>query len=196
MSSSEYEEQPDYQDKINPYMGGMYGFNNSDLVKLALNTADILEDLKISLFALEYDPKIQGYVPSKIAKPLINELGSNQVLTVIRSLVNRNTTLSNLNEDEINRIAHGIGLALNDNFLINWRMYWPDSTYAASNWQTVILIATNSIIMSLKRALNNSEAQLLGGNTKTFIQKSEMDSSQRISQGTPPRMFPINKLFK
>lgn len=192
-TESPYEEKSQGQETvpiINPY-----NYQSSDLVRLALNSSDLMEDLRIHLLSLEFDPEKETFVSKTNSKPLIREEGARRIITIVSSIVNRNTNLSNISSEEINTIVKEIELNINDNFFDNWHIYWDNEWEAESNWKIVRSLAGNFSKLALLRAQDGGERDLLGGNTRTLIQKSEVDTSQRITQN-PSNKFPFAKIFK
>ena len=179
------------QQPVTPYIGSYS--QSSDLIRLALRSDDLIMELKLNLMGLEYDSEKDEFVNSKTSTPLINKQGANKVVSIVSSIVNRNTNLSNIQEDEINAIAREVELNINENFLYNWDVYWDTELEASSNWKIVRSMAGNYAKLSLLRAKDGGEINILGGNTKTLIQKSEMESAQRIQQSDSTRGF---KLFR
>lgn len=184
-----------------PYIPG-YTMQNSNLIDFALTHSDLIEGFRRRLLALEYNETQKEWVRSQVYAPLINEEGATKVLTLVESIVNRNTNLSNIEEDRLKLIAKEVEEKVNENFLDNWDRYWKfQSTdtksdiemQAKSNWSMIRAMTGNFAMISLLRAQNGGERNILGGNTRTLIQKSEVDSSQRISEakqgGFIPRIF-------
>ena len=168
---------------VPPYLpAGNYVSN--DLVKMAMTSYDLMDDLKVNLLGLEWNPKYKRYMRSKEIKPLITEEGAWKVITIVSSIVNRNTHLSIINdEEEINAWAREVEDNLCNDFFDNYDRYWNGVDGGVeSNWPIVQNMAGNFVKLALKRAIHGREKDILAGNTKTLIQKSEMESSQRISQ--------------
>lgn len=185
-----------------PYIGG-YQMQNTNLIDFALTHNDLVEGFRRRLLALEYDENKKEWIRSKIFTPMINEIGANKIVTIIESILNRNTNLSNIDEDRLKMIAREIEDKVNENFLDNWDIYWkfnetdtPSDVEinAKSNWSMIRAMAGNYAMISLLRAQDGGERNILGGNTRTSIIKSESDSSQRISEGKQGGFLP--KIFK
>lgn len=189
-------EQPK-QESVTPYVMG-YDNSHSDLVRLSLNVDDLIDSIKIQLLSLEYDMESEKYIQPKDAQPLINQNGAHAVITILSCLVNRNTNLSNLDEEDIRIISKELELNVNDLFLRNWDKYWDDEWEAEKFWSTVRAIVGNMVFFCLKQAKGGQHINILGGNTKTLIQKSEVDSHQRIVQNPAKSniMQGMQKIFR
>ena len=177
----------EYSQQVPPYINDL-GQGHADLVRIALNSIDLMDDLKMNLLALEWNPIEKKLIKRNDVRPLINETGAQKVITIVSSIVNRNSHLSNIDIIEINRICREIELNINKNFFDNWEQYWMDEWEAESNWSNVRMMAGNYAKLALLRAKDGIERNILVGNTKTFINKSEVDSSQKITE-VPQRKF-------
>src|SRR3990167_5128178 len=168
----------------NPYLNDQ---NNSDLVRMALTTTDLIDDLRMNLLGYEYDEKSEKFISSKKARPLINEEGANKIIIIISSFVNRNSTVSNLTEDDILKMCKEVEHVVNDHFFDKWKDYWHDQWEAEANWRIIRPMVGNYANICLRRAKDGREMSILGGGQKTFTQIQRLDSSQRITQNPSQR---------
>src|SRR3990167_5874028 len=94
-NSEYYEEaQNQFQEQQRPMVApyiNEYNTGHSDLVKLALHSGDIMDDLKMNLLALEWDSENEKWVQRNELKPLISMIGAQKIITEVSSIVNRNT---------------------------------------------------------------------------------------------------------
>ena len=172
---------------VNPYIND-FSQGHSDLVKLALNSNDLMEELRMNLLALEWNPNKKIFEKSGKMSASIKETGAQRIITVVSSIVNRNAHLSNVKDEDIRQICMEIELNLNEDFFNNWSEYWDNEWEAESNWNIVRSMAGNWAKLALLRAKDGKEMNILGGGTKTYINKSEMESSQRITE-IPQKKF-------
>lgn len=175
---------------VPPYIP-VNNYMNNDLVKMAMTSSDLMDELKINLLGLEWDKDKENFMPSKKIKRMISEAGAWKVITVISSIVNRNTHLSIINDKEqIVMLAREAEENLRHDFFDNYAEYWDNEWEAESNWPLIQSMAGNYVVMALQRAIHGREKDILAGNTKTLIQKSEMASRQQITQ-SPEKRFGI-----
>jgi hypothetical protein len=188
-----YEDQAQQDSPYNsvpPYIP-VSNYMNNDLVKMAMTSSDLMDELKVNLLGLEWDSQKESFQPSKKIKRMISEAGAWKVITVISSIVNRNTHLSIINEKEqIPRLAEEAEENLRNDFFDNYAEYWENEWEAESNWPLIQSMAGNYVILALQRAIHGREKDILAGNTKTLIQKSEQSSRQQITQN-PEKRFGI-----
>jgi hypothetical protein len=187
----ESQQVPQQQKTVAPYIND-YGFGHSDLIKLALNSSDLMEELRMNILALEWDSTLKKFVRSKEKSAMINDYGAQKIITTISSIVNRNTHLSNITDIEIDNICRELEHNICHDFFDNWHKYWENEFDTESNWRMVRSMSGNFAKLALKRAKDGIERNILGGNTKTFINKQDIDSSQRITE-LPQRRFGIFK---
>ena len=109
--------------------------DNGDLVRLALNQSDIIEDLRIKILGLEWDQKINDWRISTKIKPMMTERGLYPILSMASSTIVRNTTLSKLDKEEARKLALEIEQSTNDSLL----NYFSDGRLElnTSNWQMI-----------------------------------------------------------
>lgn len=152
---------------------------NSDLVKLSLNNDDIMQTLQIALNCLEWDSESHMFVRKKESEQLISNDGLNHIMLMLSSLINRNTTLSNLEKDDVRKLAFEFESEINFQQCINhdkWKI-------KKGNISSINIIAGNMALMALNRAKDGVEMQTLGGNTKTLRQVQDIQSRQNIIEG-------------
>jgi len=131
-------------------------------------------DPKKEIEKIEYE--LKGYVlhdgkyhkPAN-TKPLMNDEGVNAILSVVRSYVTLNTTLSNNKDDEISRIMNTMIK------IIVTLLYQKKQAYDirddAERWR-IMEIVIPRIYMAIKRSLNEGDKRFLKGQTVEHINRS------------------------
>ena len=67
---------------VNPYIND-FSQGHSDLVKLALNSNDLMEELRMNLLALEWNPVKRAFEKSEKMSASIKETGAQRIITVV-----------------------------------------------------------------------------------------------------------------
>jgi len=111
----------------------------------------IIEELKHVLRGEEFDEEKQAWV--KVRKPLLNEKGIRSIMTDIKGVVNQNTILSNLNEQEISNIIVNLGDTLRIKLSANRKEF--DINKFELN--TILFTILNMSYPALKRAYAQGE---------------------------------------
>ena len=194
-SNNQYQSPPNQQ-MVTPYIDPFNNIN-ADLIKLALTSNDILEEIRMRLLGLEWDDKNQVYVQE--TEPLMQKPGVNKIITQIASFLNRNTSMTDLPEEEITNLARQFEHNLRRDFFDNWKRYWENEWQAESNWPIVRSMAGNYAYLALRRSKEGREREILGGNTKTLISRSQVDNvngSMNSGGGQPLSAGMMGKLSK
>lgn len=111
--------------------------------------------------ALRLKGKIKNYDGSVIieGEPLMNSLGVNRMMYMMASLVNQNTILSHLENEEIGKVMMQFSDDITDDLTLNWR------AYGIVDKSTLDFIVDSIIFpcyFALKRALEQNEKNWLG----------------------------------
>ena len=126
------------------------------------------------------------YVPLDIA--FLNEDGRTAITTIIKSVVNTNTILSNLTEKEISKIIIDIG----DEITMLLIMGHEDFDVDKRNLVTIVSLCCRMCYLSLKRCLNQGERIFL----KTAIRSHETNIVRHQPQEERRRDSSFFGLFK
>lgn len=180
------------QPQVAPYIQE-YQSGHADLVKLALNSSDLMEELRLNLLAQEWDAKEKKFITNPSMMSLIKETGAQKIITVVSSFVNRNAHLSNVVDEDIRAMCQELELNICNDFFDHWATYWENEWEAESNWPIVRSMAGNTAKLALLRAKNGREMTALSGATKMLISQTQMDSSQKITEMSGKR---FSNLFK
>jgi len=120
------------------------------------NPDKVLEEITMKLKGQlrNYDGTI-----SQISKPLMNEKGVSRMLFIMSSIINQNTILSHLEDDEISKVMMQLGDDITDDLTLNWKDYGINDKMLLDHIEDAILIPS---YFSLKRALGQNEKNWLG----------------------------------
>jgi hypothetical protein len=121
------------------------------------NPKSLLEDLE---YQLKGKRKLPGGQIKDISMPLMNEEGINRVMSLVYTIVNRITIMSNLDNNDIGILMLSLSDALIQDLMINGRSYGikdsVDKSYIISQCQNVAYVC-------LKRGLNEGERRFWKG---------------------------------
>lgn len=110
-------------------------------------------------------------------KPLMNDVGIERVISLIRGLVNPVTALSNIDDEEANELIRQV---LYDFILdlVNNKERW---SIEDGDMHTVMSIVKSIVFMQLKRAVGGHESTNF--RTQTFEQNMQQNYQQSNAQG-------------
>lgn len=95
--------------------------DQSQILKI-IDTGDIIEIIKHGLLGESMDEEVGEYRPEEHG-PLMNNQGVNKYIMMLESLFNKNTGISNLDEDDYHRIVSKIKLSINKDLFVNHQKY-------------------------------------------------------------------------
>lgn len=133
--------------------------NNQQQIQAALveqiNPNKILKEIELTLLGQEDD----GYGNIKqVRKALMNDKGISDMILITKSIVNQNTIMSALKEDEIGKLMENVTDDIIDKLTLNWKEYGiKDKT----DLDTIHNIIVNMSFPALKRALFGGERGFL-----------------------------------
>lgn len=136
--------------------------NQDSALKYQLNSQRLINKIKQDLgmkkvLKEEDDEKWYEWELNE-EKALLNREGINNLLALARSVIDKNTNLSEYKNKEIMRIMTHIHHTLRKNLVRNWHKYdISDNTIATE----IMEIITNPIMSAYNRALEGSEKELL-----------------------------------
>jgi len=105
---------------------------------------------------------------------IANNSGIQSIIVDLGSIVNQNTILSNLEEDDIRKLTVEFGKMLTFKLMIKYKTY----DIQKSNLNTIVMGATSLVFISLKRGFKEGERKFL----KTTVRSQEhlkFDQSQQ-----------------
>lgn len=160
-------------------------------IRFQLTFNDIIEDIEHALRCEEAftDSNTGSYV-WKIAPqgvPLINELGMVRLRTILRSKLNRNAPLSDLEDEEIRNICRDCEQNVLDTLYDNWDYFEiPDVTAAT----TIIATLGDTIFFNIKKS---GEGRFLSHLRSTHHTSEINQLSGTRRYGSPQEKVPIMK---
>jgi hypothetical protein len=102
---------------------------------------------------------------------LVNDQGISEILSCARSIISQVTTLSNLEDKDINMIRDYLGDELSRLLMVNrirYDMKYPESTRDMI-YDTLII----KVVICMKRALNEGERRFWKGSTQEILMRNE-----------------------
>ena len=170
-------------------MGGNYYYPqrfNDDLVNAALNNESLHEQLNRKILAIEWNEEGRKWVPIKGVKPLLTKEEAYPIFT-LSTLIDKNTTISQIEKREANMLARDVEERVNDHMLeIMWNRYKEKKDkfeFDRSGWQIIISLIGDAHLLAFNRAVGGNEMNILGQGTKTMIQKQHIEGKQTITEG-------------
>lgn len=129
---------------------------DGETTRWLFNPMETLLDLKRNLGGQFLDPNTQRWITRGDAV-LMNDTGIYVVMNLVRSHLYKHVSLSNLTEDEINRIVFDVIVNLIDVLELKYEDYAVDET----NLSTIRRIVESTVLTNLKRALGGKAADSL-----------------------------------
>lgn len=162
---------------------------SADFDKWRLDTESIADQLENQLRGFVWKPDKDGnggdWVKGSFPAP-VNEIGAAELANIIRDLNNRVTFLSELNDDEIDKICLDINKSMVGLFFMNWDL-WQVRKESA-RWIVAKMMAL--VFIGLKRAKGRGEAELMA--QVTSISRNIFEGGQQ-KQGGVFNLFRRNK---
>lgn len=129
---------------------------DGETTRWLFNPMETLKDLQRNLGGYFFDQNLNKWVVRQDAV-LMNDAGIYIVLNLVRSHLYKHVSLSNLTEDEINRIVLDVIINLIDFLELKYEDYGIDET----NLSTIRRIVESTVLTNLKRALGGKGADSL-----------------------------------
>lgn len=111
--------------------------------------------------------------------PLMNDKGIDRLIILMSTIINQNTILSYLEEDEIGKIIIGIGEDIIDDLTLNWKDYGIKDKMMLDYIVDILIYPS---YFALKRALQKNEKNWLKGITVENISGAGKYQPQRTSE--------------
>tara|TARA_R100000306_G_scaffold39301_1_gene38831 strand:+ start:589 stop:1182 length:594 start_codon:yes stop_codon:yes gene_type:complete len=140
-----------------------YQLDNYDIIE------DVIHDLKKEVQIIGRDGKIIWQAKYG-TQALINEQGLGNIISTLKSRLNKIISLSDLPDEVINRIVHDIHEDLTDDFYYNFEIYKIKDIATAS---MIISLVTDTVYSTLRKGYMGNYMKLL----------RSMHSIQEIQQG-------------
>ena len=123
-----------------------------------MDPKDILKDIENALKGRRFDEKEGKYIDSK--DPLMNENGVMAIMNLImKSRINRNAFLTNLDSIEVRFILKKLLKDLADKLFMDYELYDINE----NNLNLIIDLVEDTVLFSLNRAIGQGERKFLGG---------------------------------
>lgn len=119
------------------------------------NPSHILEEIELKLkgYKMNWDGSLK-----RVSEPLMNNRGIGRMLFILSSVVNQNTILSHLQDDEIGRLIVRVSDDIIDDLVLNWKEYDIQDKILLDYIVDVVLIPS---FLALKRAWRQNEKNWL-----------------------------------
>ncbi len=202
MDEPQYAEEP--LGGINPPQGqdlSAYAYNNiqnqsqDNLVVFQLELDNILERiehlLKGDILTEDKDGNFIYTTPQDKSLILLNQYGSQLIVSVISSYLNRNTILSNYKEERIYEILYDLGNELADLIYINYEKMGLDSKEKQSRFPLIVMSILNMVESAYNRALQGNELESLRS-ARVVTQSQPLGQQVSYSQPQPKSGFSLN----
>jgi len=154
-----------------------YMLQNQQTVQAALleqlNPNRVIEEIKRTLKGQTIDE--EGKIIQE-GEPLMNDFGIGRIISLLRSVVNINTTISALEENQIKSIAINLMDNVIDDLTLNWRVYGIKNE---SDRDTVHNIILNMVYPALMRCKRGGERGFLGRTTVESINTAPRFNPQK-----------------
>jgi len=151
----------------------------NDFDKWRLDTETIADQLEYQLKGFvwkENQEKGGEWVKGNFPAP-VNEIGAAELANIIRDLNNRVTFLSELNDDEINKICLDLNKSLVALIFMNWDLW--DVRKESARW--IVAKMMSLVFIGLKRAKGRGEAELMA--QVTSINRNIFEGGQQQRGG-------------
>lgn len=176
------EEQPRLQGQGTPfYQPTIMPSEKADLFD-KINPQDVVETLRYRLMGHEWDKNNQKWVKPVWAKGL-NELGANEITTLMLSVSNKNVAISKLNDGEVRSRTRNIHKTAMILCIRNWKEY---GITGADQITLISQIVLSNTFITLKQPENAGIRELIKGTTQ----------ESRVIQEMPERKGVIGSLFR
>lgn len=159
--------------------------HGDDLVKWQLDNTDIFEQVDSELRGLLWDTKTKAYIKTKTSVPRMNDAGIRQVLFELRGRLNKNLSLTSLEQDDIYRILRNLGHTLVDLFTLKYEEYEMDKEQMDSTINFILDIVEGAI----RRAKGQGERAFQARINKNIFHRAESVNMDQQKKGW--RLFGI-----
>jgi hypothetical protein len=171
-------------------MGGMSGHNTEGSLRFQLEFEDIVEhtilDLQCRKPRLDQNNNVI-FVQDDDSTPLINNRGATRIRTILRSKLNRNAPLSDLDDTDIRKIARDVEINVHDTLFDHWNEFEIPSISAAT---TIVETIGDCVFINLRKSRHGVFLKHLRSTHQTHEQlgqqRGEISSE---SKGIIKRLF-------
>lgn len=152
----QFEQDPRFEEQggLNPYQTPMDTMGSTILQMT--DPEDVVENMTMSFRGLA----IVNDKLTKVGEPLMNEEGINRVKSLVQSITNRNSVMSNMKRNFIEHQMLYFCETLRKSLMVNRGRY---GIYDWSARDDIVEIASNYVYMTLRRASEEGERRFLKG---------------------------------
>lgn len=150
---------------------------DAGLTRWQLTPEDIITELENDLRGMTYNHKEEKFVKTG-AIPSLNERGIREIISIVRSKINKITFLSNLDQEDIRQITLDVNLSLISLLFSKF----DDFELKKENLEIILDQVIHLVYMGLMRAFNEGERKFLGKSEKR-MEVFKTDSSQSQGKG-------------
>lgn len=134
-----------------------YPFTNPDTLAQIINRRDPVEEMVDSLKGIRRDRNTSRIV-FQAKNPLLNEVGIEAFVTILKAVLSQNIILSKLTEEEIKTMTDMAGESVIYDLELNYKKYGIIDTSQMDKVASIVII---SIYSSLKSAVNGFTGNLI-----------------------------------
>lgn len=176
---------------IDPDINAMLNMQNmqqSNLLYLQLDNSQELQDLRAEFLGLRWDNEKEEYVKDPAKKPMMNEIGTNAVMSTLTPRVTKIFSLSKHKSEDIDsrclRYINGLTLMLTRN-----KKEYGIENYAIMD--IIIDLCDDIFRATLRKSLEGWEGEGIRGTHKS------QEVTQTIVENKPnPSIFSLPNIFK
>lgn len=156
-----------------PYMREQVAMAQAAVIE-QLNPSHMLNEMEMILRG-EFKDEKTGKLIKKV-RPLMNDKGIQKMITYCRGIINTNTVISFLDNNEIRKIMNELSDDLVDDLSLNWKEYGITSKPDLDYINNIVLVM---MFLSLKRCLQGGERNFLGKTTSEILNSKSGFGSQK-----------------
>ena len=162
---------------------------HDDLTRWQLDLDEVINELELSLKGMVFDPSRKRWVQRY--KPRANEEGISSVMTEVRSRLNKNFILTNLEDSDIKRIMIEINTAIINKIILCRKEMGIDKT----DIESIVDMIDHAVFATLKRAEKGHTLHAISTITRRYEQVSTQQRDQNQDNGGGRRSGSFLSLF-
>ena len=166
-------------DYIPQQYGSSANIQPSEFYKWGLEIEDVVDNLEHNLRGEFWDKTVKKWVKKGII--LMNDKGINFISTLVRSRLGRHIAMSDLEEEDVRRIALEVCSDVADVLEDKWREFGVELSYL----ETIVDIVDHIVYITLRRAYHGGE--------RVFIKDIAPEERRVVSDtgGSKPALLPF-----
>lgn len=150
---------------------------DAGLTRWQLTPEDIITELENDLRGMTFDHKEEKFITTG-ATPSLNEMGIREIVSIVRSKINKITFLSNLDQEDVTQITLDVNLSLISLLFSKF----DDFELKKENIEIILDQVVHLVYMGLMRAYNEGERKFLGKAEKR-MEVFKTDPTQNQGRG-------------